>query len=86
MYSTWQCNDRLLNFLAGLQSEGDYSCYEWTDEEEELLKNENDVFQRDYCESKPGFVFSEGDETKAPGCGTCWCCEPLPGEVFDRNQ
>ena len=30
------------------------------------------------CESAGiGFVFSEGDESKAPGCGTCDCCKPL---------
>ena len=22
------------------------------------------------------FVFSHGDEKKAPGCGGCWCCMP----------
>ena len=28
-----------------------------------------------------GYKFSKGDETKAPGCGTCWCCKPNGGKV-----
>ena len=41
------------------------------------------------CESAGnGFVFSQGDESKAPGCGNCWCCSPVvpssPGKIYNN--
>ena len=28
------------------------------------------------CESHDGFIWTKGDDSQAPGCGTCWCCQP----------
>ena len=30
--------------------------------------------QRKHCEETLGHVYSGGDNSKAPGCGTCVCC------------
>ena len=54
-----------------------YKCYHWTDDEKEnhnqggwSVQNEKKT-----CEEH-GFIFSHGNDYKAPGCGTCWCCQP----------
>ena len=34
------------------------------------------------CESKPGFKYTRGNDALAPGCGHCWCCQPVqPGNI-----
>jgi hypothetical protein len=33
--------------------------------------------QKKVCENTLGFKFSKGNDKKAPGCGSCWCCKPL---------
>jgi len=49
-----------------------YECYHWTEAD---LKS--DLPEEEKCENKGvGFVWSQGDESKAPGCGGCWCCQP----------
>ena len=33
---------------------------------------------KEVCESHPGFIYTQGDESKAKGCtGGCWCCKPM---------
>ena len=39
------------------------------------------------CESKPGFKYTRGNDALAPGCGHCWCCEPVqPGKISDTEH
>jgi hypothetical protein len=54
---------------------GRYSCYNYT--EAELARINAGVSEKAVCEVN-GRVYSQGDETKAPGCGSCWCCAPPP--------
>jgi len=54
-----------------------YKCYHWTAEDYETInfggwKVEN---ERRMCEDHYQFVFTQGRDWKAPGCGTCWCCQ-----------
>ena len=50
-----------------------FKCYTYTDAG--LEKNHLD---KQSCENAGvGFVFSKGDDKMAPGCGSCWCCQPL---------
>ena len=56
-----------------------YKCYDWTSED--LTKFWIDgiyhfELEDDTCEAYPGHIFTRGDDTKAPGCGGCWCCQP----------
>ena len=52
-----------------------YQCYHYTTEETSAIYNGLQT-ERVTCESNQGFVFSGGDDTLAPGCGLCWCCQP----------
>ena len=58
-----------------------YKCYHWTAEDKaNIAKRGEEV---DYCYQKgAGFRHTRGDNSKAPGCGSCWCCQP----DFDRYQ
>jgi hypothetical protein len=48
------------------------TCYNWTaDDEANFAKG---YTQQEVCASIPGGVFTEGNNTNYPGCGTCWCC------------
>jgi len=49
-----------------------HACYSWSNEDLAAIKAAGS--ERSVCESL-GHVFSKGDENKAPGCGTCWCCQ-----------
>ena len=51
----------------------DYKCYSWNKDDQEKIKT---VDKRIVCETHPGFKFTKGDDELAPGCGTCWCCQP----------
>eukprot|EP00497_Spongosphaera_streptacantha_P000880 TRINITY_DN15_c0_g1_i3.p1 TRINITY_DN15_c0_g1~~TRINITY_DN15_c0_g1_i3.p1 ORF type:complete len:1296 (-),score=273.12 TRINITY_DN15_c0_g1_i3:153-4040(-) len=62
----------------------EYKCYYWTKEDREAIdKLGSDVeAERAHCAEvgkgrNKSFVFSEGDEKLAPGCGACYCCEPV---------
>ena len=38
---------------------------------------DSEAKNKEVCESHYGFIFTKGDETKAPGCSDgCWCCQP----------
>ena len=56
-----------------------YECYDWTEEDKKKFWI-NGVYHFDLekptCEAYPGHIFTQGDDTKAPGCGGCWCCKP----------
>ena len=55
-----------------------YKCYHWTKEDKEKngLGGHSIGNEKETCESNRNFVYSQGDEKKAPGCGNCWCCQP----------
>ena len=55
-----------------------YKCYDWSDEDKVKLTQggSSNEIQKRTCEGYENFVFSEGDNSKAPGCGSCWCCQP----------
>ena len=39
---------------------------------------DSEAKNKEVCESHPGFIFTKGDVSKAPGCtGGCWCCKPI---------
>merc|ERR1712003_19365 len=52
-----------------------YSCYQWTSSDEAKMGNLG-LTQKDYCERSLGFVFTNGNDKLAPGCGGCYCCVP----------
>ena len=55
-----------------------YKCYNWSDEDRVKMAQEgwtNEIEKRT-CEGYENFVFTQGVDSKAPGCGNCWCCQP----------
>ena len=56
-----------------------YECYDWTEEDKQKFWI-NGVYhfnlEKPTCEAYPGYIFTQGDDTMAPGCGGCWCCKP----------
>ena len=39
------------------------------------------------CESHDGFIWTKGDDSQAPGCGTCWCCQPNGNQkLFNKHK
>jgi len=52
-----------------------HACYHWTEEDLAAIKagGSGPNAERPVCESH-GHVFTQGDESKAPGCGKCRCC------------
>ena len=54
-----------------------YACSTWTAADKTAI-TANGGNEKLVCESVAGRIYSKGDETKAPGCGTCWCCQPAP--------
>ena len=59
---------------------GKYKCYpKYTKDELQQMKTRGD---KAVCESKPGFKYTRGNDALAPGCGHCWCCQPVqPGKI-----
>ena len=57
-----------------------YSCYSWTAADQTAMAaidtNKGAAAQRKVCEAVLGRIFTKGDNTLAPGCETCWCCQP----------
>ena len=51
-----------------------YRCYHYTEKENDAITNDDE--NKATCERHPGFIFTKGDDKLAPGCGTCWCCQP----------
>merc|ERR1712098_644745 len=65
-----------------------YECHHWTPEEQNKIliggwNREKERLgkgkEKTVCESRgPGYKFTGGDNTEAPGCGNCWCCLAVP--------
>ena len=56
---------------------GPWTCHHWTSEDiTKIAPRWNIADQKQRCENDLGFKFTKGDNTKAPGCGACWCCKP----------
>jgi len=59
-----------------------YKCYSWSQNDLQQIRQgkSSQEIQKKTCEghsnSEGNFVFSQGVDSKAPGCGSCWCCQP----------
>merc|ERR1712048_116762 len=54
-----------------------FTCHHWTSADLKTMgRNPSVATEKNHCENNLGFKFSHGDNKKAPGCGTCWCCKP----------
>ena len=55
-----------------------FECYHWSSEEKATLDaGENRLWLvKRTCENHFGFIFTQGDDSKAFECGGCWCCQP----------
>ena len=62
-----------------------YECYHWT-VDDQSWKSANGASMGEMCERHEGYVYSQGNETLAPGCGTCWCCKPATGIISHLNS
>ena len=65
---------------------GYYDCYHWTpaDNAEIGSKGSTTEAKKEVCESKGGNVYTDGDGSLAPGCGSCGCCKlgMAPGNLY----
>ena len=69
----------LFLFYAITADTGSYQCHSWTYEDKaKFLLNctYHNELERPTCESHPGFVYTQGNDTLAPGCTSCFCCKP----------
>jgi len=58
-----------------VQPDDKYKCYpKYTKDELRQMKTKG---EKAVCEAKPGFKYTGGNDALAPGCGHCWCCEPV---------
>ena len=66
-----------------------YKCYNWSDEDRVKMAQEgwtNEIEKRT-CEGYENFVFTQGVDSKAPGCENCWCCQPdNSGKTISVNK
>ena len=55
-----------------------YQCYNFSDWENAKIEQGGRFLEnkRKLCKKHSHYVFSQGDNKKAPGCGTCLCCQP----------
>lgn len=65
----------LSNARCHFRQEYRFKCFDWTNTDLTLIRQEGKS-QKETCERYENFVFTEGDGAKAPGCGSCWCCQP----------
>lgn len=56
-----------------------YTCHAWS--EDDLKKLHNGEPAPAVCTSHPDNVFTGGNNTGAPGCGTCSCCHRVTPTV-----
>jgi len=88
VYNNHRCNPdeicKLVGFDWGsyyecVKQEPRYKCYDWSTNDLQNIRQggSNIEIQKRTCEGHPSFIFSKGDASKAPGCGSCWCCQPF---------
>merc|ERR1712142_322576 len=53
-----------------------YACYQWTEKQKQRILSHEIKPQKQCTDQGNGFIFSGGDDSLAPGCGTCGCCRP----------
>jgi len=51
-----------------------FKCHDWSAADKRHISQ--GMSQKEACERYHKNVFTDGDGTKAPGCGSCWCCKP----------
>ena len=69
----------LISFLAHKLGMQTYECYDWTHEDIAhfwINCTHDSELEEATCVDHPGYIFTEGNETLAPGCGGCFCCKP----------
>lgn len=55
-----------------------FSCYHYTSADWALVDT-GIMSERAMCETRgQGFLYTEGNDSIAPGCDRCWCCQPVP--------
>lgn len=54
-----------------------YTCHRWTNSERSAIRRSS---EKAVCEAG-GNVYTKGKNSKYPGCGTCWCCNPVESSV-----
>jgi len=55
-----------------------FSCYHYTYDDWNWVAS-GQMSERVMCESRgDGFLYSQGNDSIAPGCDRCWCCKPEP--------
>lgn len=55
-----------------------FSCYHYTNEDWRLVEA-GIMSERDMCKTRgQGFLYTQGNDSIAPGCDRCWCCQPEP--------
>ena len=77
------------NFHEDEESSGDdegvtYACHEYSEDEE--ADKEAGLPEKEVCEGDPSRVFTGGDDTQAPGCGSCWCCSSNAESVCEGRD
>ena len=62
-----------------------FECYHWSSEDRVTINAEggNSQAEKKTCESHFGFIYSQGDDSKAPECGGCSCCQPRIQGTFN---
>lgn len=62
-------------FMTKCFNDRQHKCYSWTSDDLKAFKAGES--KKDRCESRgQGFVYAEGNESLAPGCESCGCCQP----------
>eukprot|EP00092_Neocalanus_flemingeri_P057786 GFUD01068750.1.p1 GENE.GFUD01068750.1~~GFUD01068750.1.p1 ORF type:complete len:103 (-),score=18.81 GFUD01068750.1:302-610(-) len=61
--------------LADTNMTARFTCYNWAEIDKPKIGGSSLATQQSYCENDLGHKWSYGDDSLAPGCGQCWCCE-----------
>jgi len=66
-------------FKCQFRSVPRYKCYGWSTKDIQKIRQGGSTIaiQKTTCEGYANFIFSKGVGSKAPGCGGCWCCQPI---------
>ena len=68
----------ILQFIKHYYSFVGYKCYHWSAKDQTQIRRLGGSIrsERITCEGYENFVFTQGDDSKACGCGGCYCCQP----------
>ncbi|KAL3852085.1 hypothetical protein ACJMK2_015772 [Sinanodonta woodiana] len=56
-----------------------WMCHAWTARELAMIKalGGGKMAERAVCDGTIGHLFTAGQNSLTPGCGTCWCCQKI---------